>query len=109
MLLLHRYYYVTTYVIHTYLDFLKRTEEKPEHCIVLIQMNSEGIENTNTLVPSLPLKGHIEFIGTTIHHFYPKSTSRDFSDGTIHIKRRDVLGGGGVKNLPNLPTENCRR
>ena len=29
--------------------------------------------------------------------------------GTIHLRRRHVLGGGGVKNLPNLPTDSTKK
>ena len=29
--------------------------------------------------------------------------------GTIHLRRRHALGGGGVKNLPNLPTDSTKK
>ena len=29
--------------------------------------------------------------------------------GTIHLRRRHVLGGGGVKNWPNLPTDSSKK
>ena len=29
--------------------------------------------------------------------------------GTIHLRRRHVLRGGGVKNLPNLPTDSTKK
>ena len=28
---------------------------------------------------------------------------------TIHLRRRHVLGGEGVKNLPNLPTDSTKK
>ena len=33
-----------------------------------------------------------------------------FSYGTIHLRRRHALGeGGGVKNLPNFPTDSTKK
>ena len=32
-----------------------------------------------------------------------------FYIGTIHLRRRHFLGGKGVKNLPNLPTDSSRK
>ena len=29
--------------------------------------------------------------------------------GTIHLRRRHFLGGGGVKNWPNLPTDSSKK
>ena len=29
--------------------------------------------------------------------------------GTIHLRRRHALGGGGVKNWPNLPTDSTKK
>ena len=29
--------------------------------------------------------------------------------GTIHLRRRHILGGEGVKNLPNLPMDSSKK
>ena len=35
--------------------------------------------------------------------------TKAFTYGTIHLRRRHSLGGGGVKNLPNLPTDSSKK